>query len=403
MKILFVSDNFIPEVNAPANRTYEHCLRWVELGHKVTVITCVPNFPKGIVYSPYKNKFWQKEYINGIEIIRVWSFVSPNKGFILRLIDHLSFMITSLIASFFIKQFDVIITTTPQFFTTFTGYLVSVIRNKKWILEIRDLWPDSLIAVGILKKNLLFKFLKKLEYFFYRKASIIIVVTRSFCNIITKNKIPKTKVHIITNGVNRKHFRFIGKDENIINKLNLKGYFCIGYIGTIGMAHHIKTILDSAAYLNTLNYKIKFLIIGSGAEVENIKKEIKKNNIDNTIILDQIPHTEISKYWSILDCSITHLKKDNLFKSVIPSKIFESMSMGVPIIHGVHGESADLIRETNTGEIFKPQDTKELNSIIIKFYNDRKLLKMYKDNCIFTSEKFERNNLADKMLDIFLN
>ena len=104
MKILFVSDNFIPEVNAPANRTYEHCLRWVELGHKVTVITCVPNFPKGIVYSPYKNKFWQKEYINGIEIIRVWSFVSPNKGFILRLIDHLSFMITSLIASFFIKQ-----------------------------------------------------------------------------------------------------------------------------------------------------------------------------------------------------------------------------------------------------------------------------------------------------------
>ena len=403
MKILFVSDNFIPEVNAPANRTYEHCLRWVELGHKVTVITCVPNFPKGIVYSPYKNKLWQKEYINGIEVIRVWSFVSPNKGFILRLIDHLSFMITSLIACFFIKRFDVIITTTPQFFTTFTGYLISVIRNKKWILEIRDLWPDSLIAVGIIKKNLLFKFLKKLEYFFYRKASTIIVVTKSFCNIITKNKISKSKVHVITNGVNRKNFRFIGKDENIINKLNLKEYFCIGYIGTIGMAHHIKTLLESAAYLNTLNYKIKFLIIGSGAEVENIKKQIKKNKIDNTIILDQIPHNEISKYWSILDCSITHLKKDNLFKSVIPSKIFESMAMGVPIIHGVHGESADLIRETNTGEIFKPQDTKELNSIIIKFYNDRKLLKIYKDNCIFASEKFERNNLADKMLDIFLN
>ena len=180
MRILFLSDNFYPEVNAPASRTYENSKVWVKQGYSVTVITCFPNFPGGVLYRGYSNKLYSVEYIDGIRVIRVWSYITANKGFFRRILDYLSFFLSSFIAGLFVKC-DIIIATSPQFFTSISGFLLSKIKFKPWVMEVRDLWPDSIIAVGYLSRsNIIYKFLKIIENKLYRSSNVIISLTQSF-------------------------------------------------------------------------------------------------------------------------------------------------------------------------------------------------------------------------------
>ncbi|MCB1637067.1 MAG: hypothetical protein KDI51_20935, partial [Xanthomonadales bacterium] len=148
MHILFLSDNFPPEVNAPASRTFEHCREWVRAGHKVTVITCAPNFPKGKVFEGYRNRLWQRERMDGIEVIRVWSYITANEGFTRRILDYLSYMFMAILAGPFVRRIELVVGTSPQFFTACAAYVVSRYRRVPYVFELRDLWPESIKAVG---------------------------------------------------------------------------------------------------------------------------------------------------------------------------------------------------------------------------------------------------------------
>jgi len=170
MHILFLSDNFPPEVNAPASRTFEHCREWVKLGHQVTVVTCAPNFPSGKVFGGYENKLWQQEVMDGIRVIRVWSYITANEGFLKRVLDYVSYMAMAVLASFFVRKVDVVIGTSPQFFTACAAYLVGLCKRCPWVFELRDLWPESIRAVGAMKESRVLDWLEKLELFLYRKA-----------------------------------------------------------------------------------------------------------------------------------------------------------------------------------------------------------------------------------------
>ena len=179
MKILFLTDNFPPEVNAPATRTFEHCRQWVLDGIDVTVITCFPNFPQGKVYRGYKNKFCQSEIIDGIHIIRVWTYITANKGFVKRTLDYISFSVSAFITGLFQKT-DLIIATSPQFFTALAGRTLSFWKGKPWIMEVRDLWPESIKTVGAMNDNILIRYFEWQEKRCYHSAQKIIVVTDSF-------------------------------------------------------------------------------------------------------------------------------------------------------------------------------------------------------------------------------
>ena len=156
MKILFLTDNFYPETNAPAKRTLEHCKEWVNLNHEITVITGIPNFPKGKVFKGYKNKLYQSKKIDGILIKRVWTYIAPNEGFFFRILDYISFMVTSFLCGLFTKKHDIVIATSPQFFTLISGYLISIFKRTSLVIEIRDLWPESIVTVGAMKKSNVF-------------------------------------------------------------------------------------------------------------------------------------------------------------------------------------------------------------------------------------------------------
>ena len=208
MKILFITDNFPPEVNAPAARTYDHCKRWVDKGVDVTVITCAPNFPQGRVYEGYKNRLYQTEMVDGIKVIRVWSYISANEGFLKRIIDYTSFAFMAFWAGLF-KPCDVIIATSPQFFTTFTGWALSKVKRRPWVFELRDLWPESIITVGAMKKSKAIEIFEKIEHFMYRSADMIIPVTDAFKMHLVGRDIQENKIHVVTNGVDPKKFPLV--------------------------------------------------------------------------------------------------------------------------------------------------------------------------------------------------
>ena len=235
MDILFLSDNFPPESNAPANRTYEHAREWVNLGHSVTVITCAPNFPNGTVYEGYKNSWYQTETMDGIKVVRVKTYMSANKKFRRRVVDFLSFMVMSFIATLFQKKPNVIVATSPQFFCGVAGALSAKVRRVPFVLEVRDLWPESIVAIGVLPDRPSIKFLRKIEGWMYRTASLIIIVSEAFRPEISARIRDVEKIRVVVNGVNTTLFdkHSVNKPSNEVVK-NFKNSFVIGYIGTHG-------------------------------------------------------------------------------------------------------------------------------------------------------------------------
>lgn len=399
MHILFITDNFLPESNAPANRTFEHAREWVKKGHIVTVITCAPNFPDGKLHKGYKNNWISKEVFEDINVWRVKTYITPNEGFFKRSLDYISFMLSSIIFGLFTKKVDVVIGTSPQFFTVISSWFLSKVKRIPFIFELRDIWPASITAVGAMKQNFIIKLLEKIELFLYDEAKLIISVTESFRDDLEKRGVKKEKIRVIHNGVDLKRFhKKPDKDNTYIEKLNLEGKFIVGYIGTLGLAHSIENILFAAE--RTLeNKNIIYVLAGNGAEKNNLENIIKKRKLTNVLMIPNQPREKITKLWSVCDLSIVNLKNTPLFSTVIPSKIFESMGSGLPIIISVpKGEATKIIENTYSGIVVEPENPDQLSDSILSIYNDKDLYNRLALNSAIASKNYDRKTLALRML-----
>ncbi len=397
MHILFLTDNFPPEVNAPATRTAEHILEWEKKGAKITVITCAPNFPKGVIFKGYKNKFHSKEqWSDNISVIRVWTYIAKNKGFLKRTIDYFSFAVSSFFAGLFVKKPDIIIATSPQFFTVWSGFALSKMKKIPWIFELRDLWPQSIVTVGAFKSPRIIRFLEKIELFLYKKSSAVVSVTDSFVENLVSRGIDKNKIFVVKNGVNRERFAPREKNKELVEKYKLEGFTTVGYVGTMGMAHNLFFILKSAMTLE--NYK--FLFIGDGARREYLLKMKEQLGLKNVIFTGMISKKEIREYISILDIALVNLKKSEDFKKVIPSKIFELTSMQKPILLGVEGEAKKIIEKYEAGICFEPENEEDFVKKLKLLSEDKKLYDKIKNNTQNLAKDFDRKILAEKMFNI---
>ena len=403
MRILFLTDNFPPEVNAPATRTYEHCKEWVKNGEEVTVLSCAPNFPFGKIYENYKNKPYQTEVIDGIKVIRVWSFMAPNKGFLLRTLDFISFSISSFLAGLFVKT-DVIMATSPQFFTALSGRALSFFKRKPFVLEIRDLWPEQILASTNMKRNLFIKYFEWEEVKCYRRADIIITVTDSFVDKITSRGINKNKFLVVKNGVDKTFFEPRLKNKYLLQRYHLQDKFVVGYIGTHGLSQDIPFIIECIHAFNLKlgqsSSSIHFLFVGEGAEKQKIIQRAKELEISNITFVNQIKKEEMPEYLSILDVSLVPLRRSELYLSVIPSKIFELCAMNIPILLGVDGEARALVEKFNCGIFYEPGDkisfSNQLNKLVSA--NDEQL-EFYKKGCEALSTEYDRSKLALRLLE----
>lgn len=402
MHILFLTDNFPPEFNAPASRTFEHCREWVKAGHQVTVITGVPNFPKGKVFDGYRNSLWQQETIAGIRVIRVWTYITANEGLVKRTLDYLSFMIAGFLASLFVNRVDIVVGTSPQFFTVCAAYASSLIKRVPWVFELRDIWPESIRVVGAMKQSKGLDLLEKVELFLYRNCSAIVSVTHSFRTSLMLRSVDGGKIHVVTNGVDISRFSPRGKDAELLQRLGLQGKFVAGYIGTHGLAHDLDTLLDAAKLLKRTpdGDRFRVVFLGDGANKASLLQRAQSEGLDNVIFVDSVSKEQVVRYWSLLDAAIIHLKKDKLFTAVIPSKLFECMGMAIPVLHGVEGESAEIVEREDVGLLFEPENPVALVNGLLRLANDPELLARFKANSLVSAQRYDRSALALEMLEI---
>lgn len=402
MHILFLTDNFVPEVNAPASRTFEHCHEWVKTGHQVTVITGVPNFPKGKVFDGFRNRLWQQETVAGIRVIRVWTYITANEGFAKRTFDYLSYMFTGFLASLFVRRVDVIVGTSPQFFTVCAAYASSLFKRVPWVFELRDIWPESIRVVGAMKQSKVLDLLEKVELFLYHKASAIVSVTHAFRTSLIRRGVNEDKIHVVTNGVDISRFSPRDKDIELLHKHELQGKFVAGYIGTHGLAHALDTLLDAAKILKTTPGcdHFRILLLGDGAKKAALCTRAQAEGLNNVIFVDSVSKDQVVRYWSLLDVSIIHLKKDELFTTVIPSKLFECMGMAIPVLHGVQGESAGIVEREDVGLLFEPENPEALANGFRRLADDHELLARFKANGPLGAKRYDRSSLAIEMLEI---
>ena len=401
MRILFLTDNFPPEGNAPATRTFEHAREWVAEGHEVTVITSAPNFPEGIIFKGYQNKWLSKDIIYGIHVWRVKTYISANEGFIRRTLDYLSYMLSSFFFGLFTKDADVVIGTSPQFFTVVSAWALAKVKGALFIFELRDIWPAAITTLGVMKKNQLIKLLEKLEMFLYHQADHIIPVTNSFKIELIERGIAPTKIDVVLNGVDLSIYKpKTEKDEYLVRKFGLSGKFVVGYIGTHGLAHSLEYVLEAAKLVRS-HSNIVFLFAGGGAYKKRLEDLIDKEGLSNVVSISRQPKELMPRIWSLCDVSLISLKNAPIYSKVIPSKIFESMGMGLPMIISVpNGEATEIIRAHNCGIQVTPETPQEIASAVKLLFEDKSLIKLYSQNSAIAASRYGRKNLAKAFIKI---
>lgn len=402
MRILFFSHYFPPEGNAPASRTYENCKRWVRQGHKITVITCAPNVPDGVVYDGHKNKLYQSENIDGIHVIRIWTYIAANKGTIRRILNYVSYMFSAVFVSLFLKKPNLIIATSPQFFCGWAGVIVSRLRHIPFILEIRDIWPESIVAVGALGNKRLLRILEWLELKMYAAAKHIVTVGKGYKQKLIEKGVQANDITVITNGFDGEFFHPQQPNENIRRHYNLNHEFICSYIGTIGMACGLDVVLRAAKLLkNKQRNDIKFLLVGSGAIKARLQQQALEEKLDNIVFVDRQDKHLIPGFLSITDACLVHLKKTELFKTVLPSKIFESAAMAKPIILGIEGFAAEFVKQANAGTCIEPENAEQLAQSIENLADNPQLCQsLGQAGREYVMKYHNRDSLANEYLDI---
>jgi len=399
VKVLFLTHYFPPEGNAPAVRTHENCRRWAKWGHEVTVITGVPNVPSGVVYEGYRNRWRQQESIDGIRVVRVWTYIAANRGFLRRILNYLSFMFTSLWAGLFSGKADVIVATSPQFFCGVGGYLLSRLRRLPFVLEVRDLWPESIVAVGAVRNRAVIRILEYVEKFLYRHSDRIVVVTDSFKEIICGHGVDPARIAVFKNGVDLDHFPMLEKENEFRKQLGEDVTFVVSYIGTVGMAHGVGILLEAADKLRD-RPEILFLIVGDGAEREELERRASAMSLSNVRFVGRVPRDRVPERIAASDLCLVLLRPSALFRTVLPSKMFEFMAMARPVVMAVEGEAAELLERSGGGRVVEPGNADRLVETILELMADpARCDQMGRSGREFVSANFRRDDLSRAYLD----
>jgi len=396
MKLLFLSDNFVPEQNASARRSYEHCRNWVRQGVEVTVITTVPNFPLGKPQPPYRNRLYARERIDGIDVIRVWSFLAPNSGVILRALDFGSFAVTGFVAGLAQKA-DVIVATSPQMLTAVCARLLSRVKRRPWLFEVRDLWPESITAVGAMKEGLAMRLLRRLESTLYRSAERIVTVTEPMRARLVERGVPEEKVGVVPNGADLTRLLPRLASADLAGRLRLEGKFVVGYVGTHGFAQGLEVVVRAASLIGDRN--IHFLFVGEGARREYLVELATQLNLQNATFVRGVSSEAAVEYLALADTVVVPLKNSALFDGALPSKIFEAAAMEKPLLLSAKGLSADIVREYNAGIAVEPENPQALASAVLRLYNDKVLRDSFRSGCRALARQYNRETLANRMLD----
>jgi len=401
MRILLYTQYFSPETNAPANR-WDYFTNYLKnKGHEITVLTSYPNHPQRKIFQGYKNRFRTIENKDGIKIIRCYTYISPSVKFIPRLLNYLSFSFSSYLNSLSLKRFDLIIVSIPPIFVGFTGLKIAKRLKVPLVLDLRDLWPEAAEETGYLKKGSLYYYTLNKARNLYQKATVILVNSPALKeDLICSYGISSNKIFYIPNGADLEFFRNDYDTKEIEEKYNLKNKFVVLYTGIIGFAQGIETIIKTANLLKEKN-EIVFLIVGSGPKEEEIKNLVKELRLTNVILTGQRPREEMPYFVSRADVCLATYKNSPVFKKNIPSKIFDYMASGKPIIVNLEGEASEIILSAQAGLLSLPEDPESLKEAILKIYESPILKeKMGESALIYARQYYDKKVISENLEEI---
>lgn len=392
MRILFLTDNFPPEVNAPASRTHEHARLWAAAGAQVTVVTPAPNYPHGRTYTGYRNRWRAEEWLDGVRVVRVWTYMTANRGFGRRLLDHLSYAATGFLAGL-AERADVIVATSPQFFTTWAGCALSRLRRVPWVFELRDLWPESAVALGMGGPRALARWLSRVELALYHDAARVVALTPAFRDRLVARGVRGEKVFVAPNGANLEAFR-PGSNPGLRSAVGADGRFLVAYIGTHGLAHGLDTIVDAMAELPGAH----LLCVGEGATKRALVARARAAGLANVTFWDGVPRAAVPGLIAGADAMLVHVRPAPVFETVIPSKIFEAAAMEKPILLGVAGQARTILDGHGAGLAFAPGDAAGFVGAVQRLAGDAALAARLGAGGARLARAYDRRAIAAAML-----
>jgi len=407
VKILYVSQYFPPEMGAPAARVAELARHWVRAGHEVAVLTGFPNHPTGEIAPAYRRHFRRavmKEKFFGAEIIRTWLWPLPNRKAHERILNYGSFCASAALAGTFVNRPDVVIATSPQLLVGLSGHWIARWKRVPFVFEVRDLWPESLAAVGMGSKTSLFhRLLSRVSGFLYKHSNRIVVVSPAFEQHLAQHwKVDRQKIAVVENGVETELFCPHPSEAGKIRyQLGARERFVVGYIGTMGIAHALDTLLEAAQALQNVAPQVLFLLIGEGADKERLKSQAAQRGLKNVIFLDQQPRESIPEFISATDVCLVPLKNTELFRTVIPTKLLEFMACARPVILGVEGQAKRIVENAKAGLAIEPENSGALANAILRLVSDPALRNALGGNGRrYILENFSRTQKAAEYLDV---
>jgi colanic acid biosynthesis glycosyl transferase WcaI len=401
MRILYLSQYFPPEAGATQTRAYEMAKNWVRLGHQVTILTEFPNHPSGIVPSKYKGKLFERSSFEGIEVLRVWVKASPIKTFRNRMLFYITYMFNAIIAGLFLSRgrYNLLYATSPPLFVGGAALVLSFIKHIPMTFEVRDLWPESAIALGELSHQKAISLATKFEELCYRKAFQVIVVTRGIYDSLVRRGIPTDKLCFIPNGANIDLFTFnpIGR-ERIRREMSLERKFIAIYAGIHGLAQGLETIFETARLLHAYP-GVHILLIGDGPKKAELASLAISYNLSNLTLLPEKSREQIPDYLSAADVALVPLKKVEIFKSALPSKIFDAWACGRPVLLSIDGEARSIVESVKGGIFIPPEDPVKMAEALIYLMNSPDERQHMGENGLkYTRQNHSRAALAEKLI-----
>ena len=393
-------------MGAPAARAVELGRHWVRAGHDVTVLTGFPNHPTGVVPEQWRSRLRNlvyREQVEGMHVLRTWLLPLPNRKAYERMLKYGSFFISAAWRGMEISRPDVVIATSPQLLVGLAGCWIAFWKRTPFIFEVRDLWPESLSAVGVGTENsLLHRTLGKIAGFLYQAADRIVVVTPAFKDHLIKHwRIPGDQISIVENGVESSLFSPDAAEAALRERLGLQRKFVAAYIGTMGMAHGLDTLIEAASSLNQSDPDVSFLLVGEGTDKERIQAVVRERGLLNIQFVDQQPRDKIPAFIRASDVCLVLLKKTELFKTVIPTKMLEFMSCAKPVILGVDGQARHVVEQARGGLVIEPENSGALVDAISRLKQDDAGCRSFGQNGrAYIVERYSREQSAKRYIGV---
>jgi len=404
LKIGYLVQQFPPEVGAGPARVTEMALRWRDAGAEVVVVTAMPNRPEGRIHPGYRNKLFMSEEWEGIRVHRSWLYASPRHGFARTVVNNATFMATAALTALMrLERPDVLIASSPPFFPHVAGAAVSRLRRIPLVLEIRDLWPDYLVGMNVLKDGAAAtRALFALERRLLRAAAHTVVVTESFRRRVAEKGVPLERIDVIPNGVDTALYHPAREEPPVEALARAPGEFLVGYLGNFGAGQGLAAVVEAAARLAERAPGVRFVLAGDGPDRERVLACAAALGTSNLTVGPSIPKEHTRAFYNCCDVCLVPLAPYPILQETVPSKIFEVMACERPVLAALAGEGACIVQGAGAGLVVPPGDPEALADAVLALRDmpAAERAAMGKRGRLHVAEHFSRDVLAARYLEI---